>query len=153
MQSLPHAGNSSGIASDIRDIREMMQTIQLVTAIQNARLLPWCDASSASSAPSTSDFKGPCGGMPTCISILFVVTDTACSMSSHVHSGLVQTYQLKVHHDADKRQYQKCQVTQELMLSGATVAAHLFLRRATVDLLYTSFVCQAIVMLLVSFGS
>ena len=57
MQSLSHAGSSSGIARDIHDIRKMVQTMQLVTAIQNARLSPWCDASSASSAPSTSDFK------------------------------------------------------------------------------------------------
>ena len=84
--------------------------------------------------------------MPTYISI-FVVTNAACNLSSQVHPGLVQTYQLEVHHDADKRQYQKCQVTQEVMLSGATVAAHLFPRRATVGLLYTTFVCQAVVML------
>lgn len=60
---------------------------------------------------------------------------------SRVHTGLVQLYKLEMPRDARKQQLLKCQITQEVMLHGATVAAHLFPRSAKVDLLYTFCVC------------
>eukprot|EP00891_Asterochloris_glomerata_P006452 jgi/Astpho2/6452/Aster-08435 len=59
---------------------------------------PWCDASSSGSAASTDKFK----------------------------EDLIELYGLDMGRDQFQRRYVRCQVTWEVMVSGGTVAAHLF---------------------------
>lgn len=136
------AGSSSNMARALWKIQQTLQTIQLVSAIQAARCSPWCDASSVSSALSVSGFfKDSLVEVCQSASSIFVVTSTTCRTSSQVQTGQAQLYQLEMPREAKNRQYLKCQVTQEVMLSGATVGAHLFPTSAKVDLLYAFCVC------------
>ncbi|KAK9820582.1 hypothetical protein WJX72_011924 [[Myrmecia] bisecta] len=96
------------VSQDLQEIKNMLrvqaerqQTQAYVSAMLLARDSPFSMHKPASSAASNPRLK----------------------------ERLVKLYQLETHRDDKNRQYVRCQVSRETMLSGALVAGHLFPRR------------------------